>query len=177
MNWWKRVYWTVFTSCGDASSFAILFSSPHTCRTAGSLVVKALWPSNFQTWGGTSRASLAAGTCSSPTFYCSSCSSRRWRTRMGGGGDGAVSGSCFAAVAASTTGSGDCSCRRTTGRCSCHGPDRVPSTFPCHSPSMDIATAAAGCSCSWTISDCLALRADATADGFWVATLAAASSE
>lgn len=149
------VDWTVFTTCADASVFAILFSSPRTCRTAGSLVVKALSPSNFQTWGGTSRASLAAATCSNPTFYCSLCSSKRWRTRRGGGGDGAVSGSFAAAAVASTTDFDDYLCRRTNDRCFFHGPYRAPSTVPFRSPSMDIA-AAVGCSCSWTISDCSA---------------------
>lgn len=155
MKMWKEfVYWTVFTACGDASSFAIPFSSPRTW-TAGSLVVRALSPSNFQTWGGTSRASLAAATCSNPTFYCSSCSSKRWRTRRGGGGDGAASGSsAAAAVVASTTDCDDCLCRRKNGQCSCRDPCHAPSTVPFRSPSTDIA--AAGCNCSWTISDCSA---------------------
>lgn len=150
------MYWTVFTACGGASSFAILSSFPRTCTTARSLVVKALSPSNFQTWGGTSRASLAATICLNPTFYCSSCSSRRSQTRMGDGGDVAVSGSSAAAVVvASTPDSDGYLCHRTNGQCFGHDPCHVPSTAPFRSPSMDIA-AAAGCSCSWTISDCLA---------------------
>lgn len=62
---------------GEISSFAISFCARnYTCRTTGSLVVKALLQNNFQTLGATFHESCGrgAGTCLNPIFYCSWCS-------------------------------------------------------------------------------------------------------